>query len=58
VDHLIDTGANPVFVVRDVPGESSAAESGADTLIPFVDQFVVAVDIEAGRIYVNWVDWD
>ncbi|MFP6836409.1 MAG: ribosome maturation factor RimM [Pseudomonadales bacterium] len=58
VDHLIDTGANPVFVVRDVPGENSAAESGADTLIPFVDQFVVAVDIEAGRIYVNWVDWD
>jgi ribosomal 30S subunit maturation factor RimM len=58
VDHLIDTGANPVLVVRDVPGEESSAESSADTLIPFVNQFVLAVDLEAGRIYVNWVDWD
>ncbi|MCZ6712251.1 MAG: ribosome maturation factor RimM [Gammaproteobacteria bacterium] len=58
VDHLIDTGANPVLVVRDLPDHDSGAELAADTLIPFVDQFVVAVDLEAGRIYVNWVDWD
>ncbi len=54
VDHLIDTGANPVLVVRNVVGSEAAAE----TLIPFVDQYVAEVDLEAGRIYVNWVSWE
>jgi len=51
VDHLIDTGANPVLVVHsDGPGDGTAGQ----TLIPFVDQFVIAVDLAAARIDVSW----
>jgi len=45
VDHLLETGANDVLVVT---GER-------ERLIPFVvGQVVVSVDIEAGRIQVDW----
>lgn len=45
VDHLIETGANDVLVVR---GER-------ERLIPFVlNQVVMRVDLKAGEIEVDW----
>jgi 16S rRNA processing protein RimM len=46
VDHLIDNGVQDVLVIR-----------GADRerLIPFVqDHFILEVDVDAGRILVDW----
>ncbi len=47
VGGLIETGANDVLVVRSQEGE---------VLIPFVDRFVTAVDLETGRVIVDWID--
>lgn len=48
VDHLIETGANDVLVVR----------GDKETLIPFVAESVVRdVDLDAGSIVVDW-PWD
>lgn len=45
VDHLVETGANDVLVVR---GER-------ERLIPFVPgEVVIDVDLEAGRLRVDW----
>lgn len=45
--HLFDTGANLVLVARD--------EDGRERLIPYVtDVYVQAVDLDAGRIRVDW----
>lgn len=45
VDHLIETGANDVLVVK---GER-------ERLIPFIsEQVIVAVDLDAGEIQVDW----
>lgn len=45
VDHLLETGANDVLVVK---GER-------ERLIPFVmDQVIIRVDLERGQIRVNW----
>jgi 16S rRNA processing protein RimM len=52
VDHLIETGANPVLVVL------HDDDPAAQTLIPFVAQYVGTVDLAAGRIEVDWVSWD
>lgn len=48
VDHLFETGANDVMVVR---GER-------ERLIPFAEPVVQKVDIAAGVIYVDWEDPD
>lgn len=46
VSHLIATGANDVLVVKDAERER---------LIPFIlGQFVTGVDLECGRISVDW----
>jgi len=46
VSHLFATGANDVLVVRD--GER-------ERMIPFVlEQFVKEVDLDSGRIVVDW----
>lgn len=46
VDHMIETGANDVLVVRGGQGE---------TLIPFVTgRYVLEVDLERRRITVDW----
>jgi 16S rRNA processing protein RimM len=45
VDHLLETGANDVLVVK----------GDRERLIPFVmDEVVIAVDREQGRIRVDW----
>lgn len=45
VDHLLQTGANDVLVVK---GER-------ETLIPFIeDEVVLKVDVDGGRITVDW----
>lgn len=47
VDHLIETGAHDVLVLKGVDGEQE--------LIPFVvDVTVKSVDAQAGRIVVDW----
>ncbi len=50
VDHLFDNGAHDVMAVV---GER-------ERLIPFVlDRYVIEVDVEGGRIRVDWdLDWD
>ena len=51
VDHLIETGANDVLVVR--PTEESIDDR--ERLIPWLeDDVIVGVDIEAQRISVRW----
>jgi 16S rRNA processing protein RimM len=46
VSHLLETGANDVLVVKQ--GET-------ERLIPFVtEQFVTDIDLEAGRMRVDW----
>ena len=51
VDHLIETGANDVLVVR--PTEDSIDDR--ERLIPWLeDDVIVAVDIESQRISVRW----
>ncbi len=45
VDHLLETGANDVLVVR----------GDQERLVPFVpDQVVVEVDLKGGRLVVDW----
>ena len=47
VSHLFETGAHPVLVARDA--------NGREHLIPYVpDVYVQAVDLDAGRIMVDW----
>jgi len=48
VDHLLETGANDVMVVK---GEK-------ERLIPFVmNKVIINVDFDEGRIDVDW-EWD
>lgn len=52
VDHMMETGANDVMVVE--PRLESIDDK--KRLIPYVDeQVVVDVDLEGGRIVVNWL---
>ena len=46
VDHLMETGANDVLVVR--------SEEGEQLLIPFAAEYVLAVDRESRTITVDW----
>ena len=46
VSELMETGANDVIVVR--------APQGGDVLIPFVRHVVMEVDLQSGRIVVDW----
>ena len=47
VSHLFDNGAHDVLVTRD--------EAGRERLIPYVaEQYVKWVDLEAGRVVVDW----
>ncbi|WP_008296081.1 ribosome maturation factor RimM [Congregibacter litoralis] len=51
VDHLLETGANDVLVLRSSEGSIDERER----LIPYLpDSVVLAVDTEAGTMTVNW----
>ncbi|WP_053981328.1 ribosome maturation factor RimM [Marinagarivorans algicola] len=51
VKSLLETGANDVLVVEATPESIDDRER----LLPYVpDEFVLAVDLEAGEIRVNW----
>lgn len=51
VDYLMSTGAgNDVLVVK---GNSESIDR-RERLIPYVDQFVLDVDLDIGRIVVDW----
>lgn len=51
IDHLLETGANDVLVVRPCEGSMDDKER----LIPWlVDDVVRAVDVEAGTVHVIW----
>ncbi|WP_455211497.1 ribosome maturation factor RimM [Kaarinaea lacus] len=53
VDHLMETGANDVLVVRDK--EQSDKHGGQERLIPFVlNEFIKSVDLESKTIHVDW----
>ena len=45
---IMETGANDVLVCK------SADEGKADVLIPYVDEVVLSVDLEAGTMTVDW----
>lgn len=52
VSHLLETGANDVLVVK----PSDASIDDRERLVPYVpDQFVKQIDLDAGKM---WVDWD
>lgn len=50
VSGLLESGAHDILRI--------VAEDGRERLIPFVDAFVVGVDLAAGQVTVNWPeDW-
>lgn len=50
VDHLLETGANDVLVVR--PCTDSIDDK--ERLLPYIDQCVLTVDLAAGELKVDW----
>ncbi len=47
---LMETGAHDVLVIRHADGE--------EILVPFADEYVMDVDLEARRVVVDWqADW-
>ena len=59
VDHLMETGAHDVLVVKgQSEPERSAKDPASQLLIPFVDPYIEQVDLESRRITVQWEqDW-
>jgi len=50
VDSLMETGANDVLVVK---GDRESLDR-EERLIPYTEQFVLRVDLDAGKIDVDW----
>jgi 16S rRNA processing protein RimM len=50
VHHLLETGANDVMVVKACPGSLDDRER----LLPYTEQCVLAVDLVAGEMQVEW----
>ena len=50
VDHLIETGANDVLVVRACEGSIDEQER----LLPYVKQYVLTVSLDTGEMLVDW----
>lgn len=50
VDHLLETGANDVLVVQSCEGSVDQQER----LLPYVPQYVLDVNLEAGEMLVDW----
>lgn len=56
VDHLFETGANDVMVVKgDLTQEANKSQKSKEYLIPYIiDQYVIAVDLARSSIIVDW----
>lgn len=50
VNHLLETGANDVLVVR----PSAGSLDGRERLLPYTDECVLHIDLEKGCISVEW----
>lgn len=50
VGHLLETGANDVLVVQPCAGSLDDRER----LLPYTDQCVLRIDLEAGEMQVDW----
>ncbi|WP_421684042.1 ribosome maturation factor RimM [Stutzerimonas urumqiensis] len=50
VDHLFETGANDVLVVKPCEGSLDDRER----LLPYTDQCVLGIDLEQGEMRVDW----
>ena len=50
VDHLLETGANDVMVVKPFDGSLDDRER----LLPYTDQCVLKIDLQAGEMRVEW----
>ena len=50
VDHLLETGANDVMVVKPFDGSLDDRER----LLPYTDQCVLKIDLEAGEMHEDW----
>lgn len=50
VDHLFETGANDVMVVKACAGSLDDRER----LLPYTDQCVLAIDLATGEMQVDW----
>lgn len=50
VDHLLETGANDVLVVKPCAGSLDDRER----LLPYIDDCVQSIDLAAGEIRVDW----
>lgn len=50
IDHLLETGANDVMVVRPCDGSLDDRER----LLPYIDQCVQHIDLDAGEMRVDW----
>ena len=50
VDHLLETGANDVLVVKSFDGSLDDRER----LLPYTDPCVLKVDLDAGEMHVEW----
>ena len=46
IDHFLETGANQVMLLRD--------EMGTERLIPYIEEVVRSVEINSGRLVVDW----
>jgi len=59
VDHLMETGAHDVLVLKDQPVAGTPSKGPVpQLLIPFVAPYIKQVDLEARRITVQWEqDW-
>ena len=50
VDHLLETGANDVLVVKPCAGSLDDRER----LLPYTDHCVLKVDLDSGEMQVDW----
>ena len=56
---LLDSGAQSVLRLRRPPDEPATQSASGERLIPFVDAYIVEVDIGARRIVADWqADYD
>ncbi len=56
VSDLMDNGAHPILrvAIATVPDEAADSKAAAETLIPYVDQFVKTVSLADKKIVVDW----